>query len=304
MVGGGALSWCRRPGRPPHGRTAPGPRRADAARSPGPAAGRVARRRRRPARRARRAGHAGRRPDASVRRSSSRSSRHLDDSPGDAGHQRPRVVDRAAQRRRLGLAQRVDPVALEQLGRRAARRSRRPASRCRGRPSRCCAAISSPTEVLPEPIIPSSSTRVPRPVAGHRRSRRSRRSCRRGGTKGGLTTRNRADRPRTSTATSSPSPTERSSRARAMPTLRVGRERPAGHLADRGAVGRRRPPCAIAGSRAPGPPAPTACGAAPASFSASSASRPQKAGFFQPTAQPVRACTGVMSIDRSWPCSG
>ena len=44
--------------------------------------------------------------------------------------------------------------------------------------------------------------------------------------------------------------------------------------------------------------------AAPASFSATSASRPQNAGFFQPTAQPQRACTGVISGDRSWPCSG
>ncbi len=43
---------------------------------------------------------------------------------------------------------------------------------------------------------------------------------------------------------------------------------------------------------------------APDSFSASSASRPQNAGFFQPTAQPQRACTGVMSSERSCPCSG
>jgi hypothetical protein len=44
--------------------------------------------------------------------------------------------------------------------------------------------------------------------------------------------------------------------------------------------------------------------AGPASFSAIRASRPQNAGFFHPTAQPQRACTGVMSSDRSWPCSG
>ena len=41
-------------------------------------------------------------------------------------------------------------------------------------------------------------------------------------TNGGLTTRKRAGRPRTSTATSSPSDTERSSSARAMPTFFVG----------------------------------------------------------------------------------
>ena len=43
--------------------------------------------------------------------------------------------------------------------------------------------------------------------------------------------------------------------------------------------------------------------AGPASFSASSASRPQNAGFFQPTAQPARAWFGVISGDSSWPCS-
>ena len=45
-------------------------------------------------------------------------------------------------------------------------------------------------------------------------------------------------------------------------------------------------------------------GAGPASFSASSASRPQNASFFHPIAQPQRACSGEMSRDSSWPCSG
>ena len=36
-----------------------------------------------------------------------------------------------------------------------------------------------------------------------------------------------------------------------------------------------------------------------AARSASSASRPQNAGFFQPTAQPSRAATGLISADRS-----
>ena len=44
--------------------------------------------------------------------------------------------------------------------------------------------------------------------------------------------------------------------------------------------------------------------AALCSFSATRASRPQNAGFFQPTAQPARACTGVMSRESSCPCSG
>jgi hypothetical protein len=38
--------------------------------------------------------------------------------------------------------------------------------------------------------------------------------------------------------------------------------------------------------------------------SASSADLPQKVSFFQPTAQPARACTGEISSERSWPCSG
>ena len=42
----------------------------------------------------------------------------------------------------------------------------------------------------------------------------------------------------------------------------------------------------------------------PAVFSARSTSRPQKAGLSQPTAQPERPCTGVMSRERSCPCSG
>ena len=42
----------------------------------------------------------------------------------------------------------------------------------------------------------------------------------------------------------------------------------------------------------------------PSSFSLSSTSRPQKAGFFQPTAQPSRASLGVTSSEMSWPCSG
>ena len=42
----------------------------------------------------------------------------------------------------------------------------------------------------------------------------------------------------------------------------------------------------------------------PAAFSATSASRPQNASFFQPTAQPSRASLGVTSREMSWPCSG
>ncbi|CNH21674.1 Uncharacterised protein [Mycobacterium tuberculosis] len=42
----------------------------------------------------------------------------------------------------------------------------------------------------------------------------------------------------------------------------------------------------------------------PASFSASSASRPKNASFFQPIAQPQRACSGEMSSESSCPCSG
>ena len=52
-------------------------------------------------------------------------------------------------------------------------------------------------------------------------------------TNGGLTTRNRDGRPRTSTSTSSPSATERSSSASAMPLRRLGENVPAGDLAHR-----------------------------------------------------------------------
>ena len=67
--------------------------------------------------------------------------------------------------------------------------------------------------------------------------------------------------------------------------LQRRRERPAGHLADRG---RRRPAPAMCGRGMPRSSAsrPHSSRAGPASFSASSASRPQNAGFFQPTAQP------------------
>ena len=46
---------------------------------------------------------------------------------------------------------------------------------------------------------------------------------------------------------------------------------------------------------APDRPYPRRVRRGPASFSASSASRPQNASFFQPTAHPVRACSGEMS---------
>ncbi|SKU86812.1 Uncharacterised protein [Mycobacteroides abscessus subsp. abscessus] len=42
----------------------------------------------------------------------------------------------------------------------------------------------------------------------------------------------------------------------------------------------------------------------PSVFSCVSASRPQNASFFQPTAHPARACTGLMSRESSCPCSG
>ena len=46
----------------------------------------------------------------------------------------------------------------------------------------------------------------------------------------------------------------------------------------------------------------TRCG--PAARSASRASRPQNRSLSHPTAQPARACSGVMSMLRSCPCSG
>ena len=71
-----------------------------------------------------------------------------------------------------------------------------------------------------------------------------------------------------------------------MPVRRVGENVPLVTSPTRGAVGvehrHARARDAAAGRRA----APTAAAAGPASFSASSASRPQNAGFFQPTAQP------------------
>ena len=119
-------------------------------------------------------------------------------------------------------------------------------------------------------------------------------SARATSTNGGLTTSTACGRPRTSTSTSSPSAdpgggVEQRQRD-AGPQGR--RERAAGDLADRGRRRRRARPCPGAGCPGRSTRRPHSSRRGPAAFSASSASRPQNAGFFQPTAQPARACTG------------
>ena len=89
----------------------------------------------------------------------------------------------------------------------------------------------------------------------------------------------------------SPTPAAVSSSARPMPVRRVGENVPL-------VTSPIRPPSApstgMPGRGMPRPVArrPHSSRAGPASFSASSASRPQNAGFFQPTAQPLRAWFG------------
>lgn len=90
--------------------------------------------------------------------------------------------------------------------------------------------------------------------------------------------------------TSASNGTERSSNARAIPCLRVGENVP-------DVTSPITSPSSVTGQCARGMPRPVTrspreirdVGAA---FSASSASRPQKAGLAQPTAQPDRAMTG------------
>ncbi len=67
------------------------------------------------------------------------------------------------------------------------------------------------------------------------------------------------------------------------------REGAAGDRADRRPTGDRAPSCPGRGICRPGARSPHRRRAGPASFSASSASRPQNSGFLQPTAQPLRA---------------
>ena len=107
------------------------------------------------------------------------------------------------------------------------------------------------------------------------------------GTNGGFTTSTACGRPRTSTVSSAPSstPAAASISARPMPVRRLGENVPL-------VTSPTRPPSAsstgMPGRGMPRPIArrPQSRRAGPASFSASSASRPQNAGFFQPTAQP------------------
>ncbi len=94
---------------------------------------------------------------------------------------------------------------------------------------------------------------------------------------------------------SSPTPAAVSISASAMPVRSVGENVPEVVMPTALAVARARP------SRRRGTPRPVARSprsrrAGPAAFSASSASRPQNSGFDQPTAQPLPACTGVMSV--------
>ena len=304
MVGGGALRGVDDQVGHLAVESAPGPRTAAAARSPGRAAGTGARRRRRPAPRARRAGCAGRRPErryvAAARRPppAPRLPRRRRP-PAARGRRPPGAGPRT--RCRAGRRPRPAPAALPWAPRRAPRR----ASRCRGTPSRC--ALRSPRRPR---SCRSPSSRAAAPgcrtgrLAGRRSCRRGGRSCRRGGHE------RRPDDPEPR-----------------RPATHVDRHLVAlAHRRGRAARGRCRPcgsgenvPLVTSPTAAPSadatdmcdrgiarsrPSSPHSVRRGPASFSASSTSRPQKASFFQPTAHPVRAWTGVMSIDRSCPCSG
>ena len=173
-------------------------------------------------------------------------------------------------------------------GRAAHRRSARPRGEARDpvgalRPRRSCRCTcwrtgSSRTSAWPPARLPAHD-------------RTAQRTC--DSTNGGLTTRTArrpaADVDRDLVALR---PTDGVEQRQRDAHLQRRRERPAGDLTDRRAVRGRAQPCAHAGFRGRGPRAPTAAGRARPAFSASNASRPQNASFFQPTAQPERACTG------------
>ncbi len=131
---------------------------------------------------------------------------------------------------------------------------------------------------------------------GRRRLRRSG-AGRRGGThqlaaegwtNGGLTTRIGQARPRTSTDTMSPSLTSAATRARPIPMRRVGENVP---LVTSPTTHRpcRAPSCAVWVCPDPWPPIRAGDRRGPAARSARRTSRPQNAGFDQPTAHPSRA---------------
>ena len=87
------------------------------------------------------------------------------------------------------------------------------------------------------------------------------------------------------------------------PGPQCGRERAAGDLADRGAGDVEHGHAGTRDAPAGGLQAPQQAARA-GLLLGSEALRPQNSGFFQPTAHPALACTGVMSRDSSWPCSG
>ena len=124
-----------------------------------------------------------------------------------------------------------------------------------------------------------------------------------GVTNGGLVTTKTSRRPRTSTETSAPSSTWLPISARPTPVRSVGENVPdvTSPTGTSAASSTR-----IPGRGMPRPEAtrPRSVRAGPCSRSAASTVLPQKASFFQPTAQPRRACTGVTSGLMSWPCSG
>ncbi len=118
-------------------------------------------------------------------------------------------------------------------------------------------------------------------------------------TKGGRTTSHSAGRPRTSTVTCWPSstPASVSISASAMPACSVGENVP--DVVTPTGVS---PASTVSPARnTPRPTirSPRSSRRGPASFSASSASRPKNASFFQPIAQPQRACSGEMSRESS-----
>ena len=123
-------------------------------------------------------------------------------------------------------------------------------------------------------------------------------------TNGGVVTANRAERPRTSRSTSSPSVSPAGSTQRERDAhLERRRERAARDLAEHAALDGATVMCGRGIPRSSDT-RPDERRSGPAAFSATRASRPRKAGFAQPTAQPAGPAPGGSRGERSWPCSG
>ena len=177
-------------------------------------------------------------------------------------------------------------------------------------PSASSAASSSPRSwVARRAGTRSPRRRAPSRPSAPRHAGRDARGARRteGVTNGGLTTRiARAAAAHVDLDLVALGRARRRCRAAPARCRPAGRgERAAGDLADRSR--RRRDEhrhVRRAGCPGRAPPGPTAAARARPPSRRAAPSRPQNSGLVQPTAQPDRACTGVISGDRSWPCSG